>query len=144
MNTGKDYRRFEMSEKNTNNFETTVSSLFKGMDQFISSKTVVGDAITVGDTIILPLVDVSFGVGAGASASDSKNNGIGGLGGRISPSAVLVIQEGNIRLVNVKNQDAVTKILDMVPDFVNKFTSGKSKKASDPEVDRAVEELLNS
>lgn len=133
-----------MSEKNNNSFETTVASLFKGMDQFISSKTVVGDAITVGKTIILPLVDVSFGVGAGASSSDSKNNGAGGLGGKISPSAVLVIQEGNIRLVNVRNQDAVTKILDMVPDFVNKFTSGKSKNTSDPEVDKAVNEILNS
>ncbi len=133
-----------MSEKNNNSFETTVSSLFKGMDQFISSKTVVGDAITVGSTIILPLVDVSFGVGAGASSSDSKNNGAGGLGGKISPSAVLVIKEGDIRLVNVKNQEAVTKILDMVPDFVNRFTSGKSRESSDPEVDRAVDELLNS
>ena len=132
-----------MSEKNSNNFETTVSSLFQGMDHFISSKTVVGDAITVGDTIILPLVDVSFGVGAGASSSDSKNNGAGGLGGRISPSAVLVIKDGNIRLVNVKNQDAVTKILDMVPDVINKFTSGRTKDTSDPEVDRAVDELLN-
>ncbi len=132
-----------MSEKNSNNFEATVSSLFQGMDHFISSKTVVGDAITVGDTIILPLVDVSFGVGAGASSSDSKNNGAGGLGGRISPSAVLVIKDGNIRLVNVKNQDAVTKILDMVPDVINKFTSGRTKDTSDPEVDRAVDELLN-
>ncbi len=132
-----------MSEKNSNNFETTVSSLFQGMDHFISSKTVVGDAITVGDTIILPLVDGSFGVGAGASSSDSKNNGAGGLGGRISPSAVLVIKDGNIRLVNVKNQDAVTKILDMVPDVINKFTSGRTKDTSDPEVDRAVDELLN-
>ncbi|MCI8585912.1 MAG: sporulation protein [Lachnospiraceae bacterium] len=132
-----------MSEKNNNSFETTVSSLFQGMDHFISSKTVVGDAITVGDTILLPLVDVSFGVGAGASSSDSKNNGAGGLGGRISPSAVLVIKGGDIRLVNVKNQDAVTKILDMVPDFVNKFTSGKAKESPDPEVDRAVDEILN-
>ena len=132
-----------MSEKNKNSFETTVASLFQGMDHFISSKTVVGDAITVGDTILLPLVDVSFGVGAGASSSDSKNNGAGGLGGRISPSAVLVIKGGDIRLVNVKNQDAVTKILDMVPDFVNKFTSGKAKESPDPEVDRAVDEILN-
>ena len=51
---------------NENNFKETVNSLFKGMDNFISAKTVVGDAIHVGDTIILPLVDVSFGVGAGA------------------------------------------------------------------------------
>ena len=71
-----------MSEKNNNTFESTVSSLFQGMDHFISSKTVVGDAITVGDTIILPLVDVSFGVGAGAAASEGKNNGAGGLGGK--------------------------------------------------------------
>ena len=46
-----------------NNFKDTVNSLFKGMDAFISAKTVVGEAIHVGDTIILPLVDVSFGVG---------------------------------------------------------------------------------
>ena len=45
-----------------NNFQSTVNSLFKGMDSFITTKTVVGDAITVGDTIILPLVDVTFGV----------------------------------------------------------------------------------
>ena len=38
-----------MSEKNNNTFESTVSSLFQGMDHFISSKTVVGDAITVGE-----------------------------------------------------------------------------------------------
>ena len=130
-----------MSEKNmNNNFESTVSSLFKGMDHFISSKTVVGDAITVGNTIILPLVDVTFGVGAGASSNEKKNGGGGGLGGKISPSAVLVIKDGNIRLVNVKNQDAVTKVLDMIPDFVDKFTAGKN---SDPEVDKAVDDILN-
>ncbi len=43
--------------ENENNFKETVSSLFKGMDGFVSAKTVVGDAIHVGDTIILPLVD---------------------------------------------------------------------------------------
>lgn len=42
------------------------------MDGFVSAKTVVGDAIHVGDTIILPLVDVSFGVGAGAFAGDKR------------------------------------------------------------------------
>ena len=54
-----------------NSFSSTVESLFKGMDSFITTKTVVGDAIHIGDTIILPLVDVSFGVGAGAF-SDGK------------------------------------------------------------------------
>ena len=32
-----------------NSFQNTVEALFKGMDSFITTKTVVGDAITVGD-----------------------------------------------------------------------------------------------
>ena len=108
-----------------NSFNNTVESLFKGMDSFITTKTVVGDAIHIGDTIILPLVDVSFGVAAGAFSQEKKNNGAGGMGGKINPSAVLVIQNGVTKLVNIKNQDGMTKILDMVPDFINNFTSGK-------------------
>ena len=37
-----------------NSFNNTVESLFKGMDNFITTKTVVGDAVHIGDTIILP------------------------------------------------------------------------------------------
>ena len=55
-----------------NSFNNTVESLFKGMDSFITTKTVVGDAIHIGDTIILPLVDVSFGVAAGAFTQEKK------------------------------------------------------------------------
>lgn len=125
-----------------NNFNDTVESLFKGMDSFITSKTVVGDAVRFDDgTIVLPLVDVSFGVAAGAFTSeeskasggaDTKNNGGGGMGGKIQPSAVLVIKDGNAKLVNVKNQDGMTKLLDMVPDFVDKFTK-KGEADSDAE-----------
>ena len=122
-----------------NSFHTTVESLFKGMDSFITTKTVVGDAIHIGDTIILPLVDVSFGVAAGAFSHDKKNNGAGGMGGKIMPSAVLVIQNGTTKLVNVKNQDGVTKILDMVPDFVNRFTSKKDDGVTASSNDEDVE-----
>ena len=119
-----------------NSFHTTVESLFKGMDSFITTKTVVGDAIHIGDTIILPLVDVSFGVAAGAFSQEKKNNGAGGMGGKIMPSAVLVIQNGTTKLVNIKNQDGITKILDMVPDFVNKFTSKNDVVSEDYEADQ--------
>lgn len=125
---------------NENNFKETVTSLFKGMDSFISAKTVVGEAIYAGDTIILPLVDVSFGVGAGAFAGDNKNNGGGGMTGKVSPCAVLVIQNGTTKLVNVKNQDGLTKILDMVPDFVNKFTAGKSEEETAEDIEDDMEE----
>ena len=119
-----------------NNFAETMESLFKGMDSFITSKTVVGDAVKFDDgTIVLPLVDVSFGVAAGATNdTDKKNNsGGGGLGGKIQPSAVLVIKDGSSKLVNVKNQSGLTKILDMVPDFVDKFAGGSDDEKKDKE-----------
>ncbi len=123
-----------------NNFSSTVESLFKGMDNFITTKTVVGDAVRVDEsTIVLPLVEVSFGVAAGAFAGDKKNNAGGGLGGKISPSSVLVIQNGTSKLVSIKEQDSVSKILDMVPDIIGKFT--KSTKKSE-KMDEKVEEVI--
>lgn len=114
-----------------NNFSGVVESLMKGMNAVIGTKTVVGDATQVGDTIILPLVDVSFGVGAGASAGDKKNGGGGGFSAKMTPSAVLVIKNGVTKLVNIKNQDTVTKVLDMIPDIVEKFTSPKEEMPAD-------------
>ncbi|MBA4700022.1 GerW family sporulation protein [Faecalicatena contorta] len=118
-----------------NNFKKTVEALFQGMDHVITSKTVVGDAIHINDTIILPLVDVSFGMGAGYLSGDKKDRGTGGLGGKISPSAVLVIKNGTTKLVNIKNQDTITKILDMVPDVVDKFTAKEEKVTEDDVMD---------
>ncbi len=106
-----------------NNFGGVVDSLMKGMEGFLSSKTVVGDATTIGDTIIVPLVDVTFGVGAGTGAGEKKNGGAGAMSGKMTPSAVLVIREGQTKLVNIKNQDSVTKMLDMIPELVDKFVA---------------------
>lgn len=114
-----------------NNFNGVVESLLKGMNSVLASKTVVGEATQVGDTIILPLVDVSFGVGAGSSAAEKKNGGVGGFGAKMSPSAVLVIKNGSTKLVNIKNQDAVTKILDLVPDIADRFTAKKENLMDD-------------
>lgn len=119
-----------------NQFQGVVESLLKGMDTVLSTKTVVGDATQIGDTIILPLVDVTFGVGAGSGSNGQKNSnsGAGALGGKMTPSAVLVIRDGSCKLVNIKNQDAVTKILDMIPDIVDKFTTKKEDSIEDAEV----------
>lgn len=119
-----------------NNFSGVIDSLMQGMNTVLSTKTVVGEPTQVGDTIILPLVDVTFGVGAGASAGDKKNGGGGGFSGKLTPSAVLVIKNGSTRLVNIKNQDTMTKVLDLIPDLVDKLTSPKEEMVDD---DKAVE-----
>lgn len=120
--------------ENKANFDGLVNSLLKGMDTALSTKTVVGGPTQLPDgTTIIPLVDVSFGfaAGAGANAQKDSNSGAGGLGGKMSPSAILVIKDGNVKLINVKNQDTVTKVLDMLPELVDKFT--KKDDISDKE-----------
>ena len=126
-----------------NSFDSTVQALFKGLEGFLTTKTVVGDAVKFDDgTIILPLVDVTFGAGAGAFAGTSsekekESNAGGGMGGKIQPSAILVIKDGETKLVNVKNQDGVTKILDMIPDFIDKYAPSKKGKKKKNKADKA-------
>lgn len=116
-------------------FQGVIDSLLQGMDNVLSAKTVVGQPTQVGDVTILPLVDVSFGFGAGAGNHADKHSAKvgGGLGGKMSPSAVLVIKDGTTRLVNVKDQNTVTKLLDMLPDLVDKFTGKKETGIDDAE-----------
>lgn len=128
-----------------NSFKSNVEALLKGMDGIISSKTVVGDPVKVEDTIIIPLVDVSFAVGAGAFSNTGKNNGGGGMGGKVTPNAVLILQNGSSRIISIKDQSGLTKILDMVPDFVNKFVNKDDKKEEEEEeLDKIFKEDLEN
>ena len=108
--------------------------MFSKMEEFVTTKTVVGEPVQFGDVILVPLVDVTFGVGAGLneSADDKKNRDVGGgaLGAKLTPAAVIVIINGTVQLVNVKNQESVNKLIDMVPGLLSKvnWTSLFSKK----------------
>ena len=128
-----------------NNFAETVTSLFKGMDSFITTKTVVGEAVKFDDgTIILPLVDVSFGVGAGAFMKDEKKNSAGGgMGGKITANSVLVIQDGKTRLVNIKNQDTVTRVLDAIPEVIDRLKKSPKDKEQEEEMDKKGRKFID-
>ncbi len=127
--------------------DEVVDKLLSGMSSFLSTKTVVGEPIQYGETLLIPLVDVSFGMAAGTGSGDKKASGSGGIGGKMSPSAVLVMHKGQARLVNIKNQDSMTKILDMVPDVVNRFMepkAGSSELSNESAVDIAFDRSENS
>ena len=123
-----------------NRLNESIQSLMKGFDGMLNTKMVIGDPVYAGDTMILPLMDVSLGVGAGSYGGKSSSTG-GGMSAKVTPSAVLIIQNGAVKLVSAKNQDTVTRILDMVPDVVERL-SGKLVKTT-PEVEDAVDEILN-
>ena len=126
-----------MAEHN-NGINTVMESLLRGANALMSTKTVVGEPTKIDDTIIVPLVDVSFGVGAGATRSEKKDGGGGGMSGKMTPSAVLLITNGQPRLVNIKNQDSVTKLIDMIPDIVDRFTAKPDTMMSDEEAQKAA------
>ena len=125
-----------------------LNDLLSQIETFVTTKTVVGDAIHVGDTILLPLVDVTLGVGAGAKDKNYDKNGLvstmGGAGAKMSPSAILVVQNGNVRMVSVKNQDTVTKIMDMVPDVLDRVTNGFSKEKENKAARKKVDEAYGT
>ena len=125
-------------------FNSVVNSLLEGMEGFLSSKTVVGEPVTVGDTILIPFVDVSFGVGAGTFRGDKKDNGAGGLSGKMTPTAVLVVQNNSTRVISIKNQDTVTKIIDLVPEIMNKITAKKETTVSDEDALKAVTDATDA
>jgi uncharacterized spore protein YtfJ len=106
-------------------------AIFGKLEHYAASRAVVGEPVTFGNVIIVPLVDVTLGAGAGAG---DKGGGGGGLGAKISPSAVLVVVNDTVQLVNVKDQDSVNKLIDMVPGIVSKlagFFKDKSQEAGE-------------
>lgn len=126
-----------------NNTKEIMEGIFRGMDGLISSKTVVGEPITVGETTLIPLMEVSMGMGAGAFAQDKAakgmgNAGAGALSSRIVPTAMLLLQDGKCKLINIKNQDTMTKLLDMLPDLIERISGGSRVSRSSEEKAREL------
>ena len=121
-------------------FNQTISSLFKGLDQFLTSKTVVGEPIQAGDMTIIPLMDVNFSMGAGAYGGTKGNsNAAGGMGGKLSPSSIIVIKNGYAQILGAnEDKSSLSKVIDMVPEVVDKVQTALGKKKGATEEDKAA------
>jgi len=94
-------------------------SLFKGLDTFVKTKTVFGDPIKIDDATIVPVMEVAFGMASGAF--NQGNSSAGAMSAKVTPVALFVMQHGSSRMIQIKNSDAISKAIDMIPDFVNKI-----------------------
>ena len=119
--------------------ESSVKALMNNLENFISTKTIIGEPIQYRDIVVFPMADTSFGVAAGAFNKESKNNGAGGAGAKITPSAILVIQNGTSKIVNIKDKDSLNKVIELIPDIINKLTGLKKDKSIEI-VDDVVDE----
>lgn len=129
---------------NSNDFNNTVNSLFKGMDAFLTSKSVVGEPITVGDTTIIPLCDVNFGVGAGALGGKRSDSAGGGMGGKLSPTAMIVIKDGYTQIINVnEDKGQLGKVLEMIPGTAEKLKAILNNRTVTAEEKAEIKELAD-
>lgn len=109
---------------NKDGLGVTIQALFKGMESLVQSKTVVGEPIEAGGALIIPLIEISAGLASGALMNSAKNNGAGAMSAKMSPVALLIIEDGKTKLVSVKNQDVFTRLLDLIPEAVDKVRKG--------------------
>jgi uncharacterized spore protein YtfJ len=115
--------------------ENMVKTTISQIEKVLSSKTVVGEPITVGDTTLIPLLSMGFGFGAGGTgkseAAAQTGGGTGGAGG-MKPIAIIVVDKDGVRIEPIKSSvaAAIEKLGDRVPDIVEKIADkwGEKKK----------------
>jgi len=116
------------------NIVDNINTLFGNLEKLLTTKTVFGEAITVGETTIIPVVDIRFGLGTGGGSGDGTEkcgggSGFGGgVGGGVSASAVIVIRGEHVQVMQIKKSTNLGKLVDMLPDIVDKFKPGKEKE----------------
>lgn len=112
--------------------QENLDTIFEKFKNMIKVETVVGEAVQIGDAILVPFVDVTFGFGTGTNESTASNPkasyGGGGGGAKMEPTAVLVIKGERIELFNIKGSAKYTgfdRLIGMVPDLIQKLRSDK-------------------
>ncbi len=108
-----------------------INNIFEKLESFVKTNTVVGEPMSVGDTTIIPFIDICFGLGTGGGdgTDDKGSKGTGGgagSGAKISPTAILVIKGDRIEILPIKKAGSLEKLIDMVPDLVKKVKEQKN------------------
>jgi len=131
--------------------ESLMKTAMESIQQIVDVNTIVGDPVETHDgSVIIPISRVSCGFAAGGSefapAEENKENantggqppplpfgGGAGAGVSVQPVAFLVVGNGNIRLLPVDGNVVVDRLIDTVPDLLDRVAGmfQKKKKPSD-------------
>ena len=151
-----------MNEHPIENLMITAMSSIQNM---VDVNTIIGEPIEtqVGITII-PISKVSFGFAAGGSEFRGETlkeynkkdkdeeiqyklpfGGGAGAGVSINPVAFLVVQEGSVKLMPVDHDSCLDKILDYVPDLMQKLNEmfNKSIQEKEARTKKIISEMKN-
>jgi uncharacterized spore protein YtfJ len=116
----------------------TIGILFEKLEKLLTSKTVIGEPIKIGEATLIPFITTSFGLAAGGGDGyEAKGaHGVGGgsgIGAKISPTAVLVIKGDKTEVIPIKKNGGLEKLIDMVPDIVEKVNCSKKDDEKEKE-----------
>ena len=99
------------------------------LKKLVDVNTIIGDAITTADgTTIIPVSKVSFGFATGGSELPTSKPSTpfgGGSGGgvTISPLAFLVINKGNVQLLQMQTaNNTADRVVNMIPGVIDKVS----------------------
>jgi len=118
--------------------EDLMKEVVTQLEKMITTKTIVGEPITAAGKTVIPISKVSFGFGSGGGEGKrGEEGGFGGGGGggaKIEPVAFLVISEEEVKLVGMKGKGLdIEKIIESVPELLEKVKSLKGAKKNKPE-----------
>ena len=110
----------------------TLSSIIGEIKAIASTKTVIGEPLTLADKMVVPVsrIMVGFGVGGGEGEETKKRGGFvgGGAGGaRIDPIGFIIIDEEKISFLPTK-PGRFEGFIESIPGIVEKFKSPKAEE----------------
>ena len=113
------------------------------MREIVDSNTVIGTPITTREgTTILPVSKISFGFVSGGTdfANEKQKDLFGGAassGASITPVGFLVIKGDSVKLIQLaENGRAVDRVLNMVPEVLDKVEGFISKDKKSDKVEK--------
>ncbi len=114
------------------NLEETLKVLTEKIADMISTKTVIGEHITIEGHTIIPITKVSFGFGSGGGEGKGKSgdqgSGSGGAAGAsIQPIAFLVISKEEVQLFAIKEKGVIERVSEIIPQIMEKCKSMKEE-----------------
>jgi len=125
--------------------EELMKEVVEQLEKLITTKTIVGEPITVAGKTVVPISKVSFGFGSGGGEGrrDEKSGfgGAGAGGAKIEPVAFLVISEDEVKLLSATGKGIdIGKIVEAVPEVMDKIKSIRGKKGKEKEKEKEQEQ----
>ena len=113
--------------------ENLLKTTLGEIERLLTTKTVVGDPITVEGNTVIPLISIGFGFGAGGGSGkeektvsgEAAGGGSGG-GGGIKPVAIIVANQDGVRVETVKKGTAT--VVEKVGEALGKMAEQRAKK----------------